>query len=84
MSKVSVIIARVAGRITLATAKDVAILIPIVLANIISKIGASIGAKVAIMAQALYMYENRGDAQRDTLQGTSPVATLILNTIKRV
>jgi len=40
--------------------------------------------KVAIMAQALYMYENRGDAQRDTLQGTSPVATLILNTIKRV
>lgn len=40
--------------------------------------------KVAIMAQALFMYENRGDAQRDTLQGTSPVATLILNTIKRV
>ena len=40
--------------------------------------------KIAIMAQALYMYENRGDAHRDTLQGTSPVATLILNTIKRV
>jgi hypothetical protein len=48
MSKVSVIIARVAGRITLATAKDVAILIPTVLANIISKIGVSIGAKVAM------------------------------------
>jgi len=53
MSKVSVIIARVAGRITLATAKDVAILIPIVLANIISKIGVSIGAKGAMRAKVL-------------------------------
>jgi hypothetical protein len=46
-------VVRVVGRITLATAKDVAILIPIVLANIISKIGVSIGAKVAMSTKVL-------------------------------
>jgi uncharacterized phiE125 gp8 family phage protein len=40
--------------------------------------------KTAIKAQALFMYENRGDAQLDTLQGTSPIAQVILNPYRRV
>ena len=40
--------------------------------------------KTAIKAQALFMYENRGDAQRDTLQGTSPIAQVLLNPYRRV
>ena len=40
--------------------------------------------RTAILAQILYMYENRGDAQRDTLQGTSPIAMTILNPYRRV
>ena len=40
--------------------------------------------KTAIKAQALFMYENRGDAQLDTLQGTSPIAQVLLNPFKRV
>lgn len=40
--------------------------------------------KTAIKAQALFMYENRGDAQLDTLQGTSPIAQVLLNPYKRV
>ena len=40
--------------------------------------------KTAIKAQALFMYENRGDAQLDTLQGTSPIAQVILNPFRRV
>jgi hypothetical protein len=40
--------------------------------------------KTAIKAQALFLYENRGDAQLDTLQGTSPIAQVILNPYRRV
>lgn len=40
--------------------------------------------KTAIKAQALFMYENRGDAQLDTLQGTSPIAQVLLNQYRRV
>jgi hypothetical protein len=40
--------------------------------------------RTAIKAQALFMYENRGDAQLDTLQGTSPIAQLLLNQFRRV
>ena len=40
--------------------------------------------KTAVMAQALFMYENRGDAQIDTKRGTSPIAQLILNPFRRV
>lgn len=40
--------------------------------------------KTAIKAQALFMYENRGDAQRDTLHDTSPIALVLLNPYRRV
>ena len=40
--------------------------------------------RIAIKSQILFMYENRGDAQLDTLQGTSPIAQVILNPFKRV
>jgi uncharacterized phiE125 gp8 family phage protein len=40
--------------------------------------------KTAIKSQILFMYENRGDAQLDTLQGTSPIAQVILNPYRRV
>lgn len=40
--------------------------------------------RIAIKSQILFMYENRGDAQLDTLQGTSPIAQVILNPYRRV
>jgi len=53
MSRVSVIIVRVVGRTTLTIARDVVVPMPRTIACTISRIGVSIGARVAMRVMAI-------------------------------